>query len=116
MLSSMVGASTDSTAGVVSTEGGGVSLRLAVVALGAPAVCGIVIQLTFSVADNEILATNASLFDIACKRHHYCRICLVFTSFSSSQSTRRLALDDLRVVGGDAVRDFGQREMGRYAM
>jgi len=104
----MVRASTNGTAGVVSTEGGRVSVRLAVVALGAPTVCDIVIQLTFSVTDNEVLMTNASLFDIARKRHHYCRIRLVFTSFSSGQPTWRLALDKLRVVGGNAVRDFGQ--------
>ena len=52
MLASVVGASTDSTAGVVLTEGSRVSKGLAVVALGAPSVCDIVIQLTFTVADN----------------------------------------------------------------
>ena len=103
-----MGASTNGTAGVVSTEASGVSACLAVMALGVPPVCDVVIQLTFSVADNEVLATNASLFDLVCKRHYYCRVCLVFTSFSSGQPTWCLALDKLRVVGGNAVRDFGQ--------
>ena len=52
MLASVVGASTDSTAGVVLTEGSRVSKGLAVVALGAPSVCDVVVQLTFTVADN----------------------------------------------------------------
>jgi len=54
VLASVVGASTNGTAGVISAEGSGVSVSLTVVALCAPTVCDIVIQLTFTVADNEI--------------------------------------------------------------
>ena len=54
VLTSVVGASTNGTAGVISAEGSGVSVSLTVVALCAPTVCDIVIQLTFTVAYNEI--------------------------------------------------------------
>ena len=107
MLASVAGASANGTARVVPAEGSGVSLSLTVVALCALTVCDIVIQLTFTVADNEILATDASLFDTSRKCHHDCRIRFVFTSLGSSQPTWCLTLDELRVVCGNTVRYFG---------
>ena len=98
MIAGVVGASTNGTAGVVLAEGSRVSIGLAVVALCAPSVCDVVIQLAFSFADNEILTPNASLFDVAHKCHHNCRIGLVFAPFSSSQQPWCLTLDQLRVV------------------
>jgi len=108
VLASVVGASANGTAGAVSAEGSEVSVSLTVVALCAPTVCDIVIQLTFTVADNEILATDASLFDTSPKCHHDCRIRFGFASFGSSQPTWCLTLDELRVVCGITVRNFGE--------
>ena len=111
MIVGVVGASTNGTAGVVLAEGSRVSIGLGVVALGAPSVCDVVIQLAFSVADNEILTPNASLFDVTRKCHHNCRIGLVFAPFSSSQPPWCLALDQLWVVSSNTVRNFRHGEM-----
>ena len=83
------------------------SISLAVVALGAPSVWDVVIQLAFAVADNEVLTANASLLDISCEGHHYSGVRFTFASFGGSQPAWRLALHELRVVGGNTVRNFG---------
>jgi len=116
ILMGVVGAGTNSTTGVVSAEGSRVSIGLPVVALRAPSICDVVIQLAFSVADNEILTTNASLFDVTCKCHHNCRIGLICALFGSSQPPWCLALDKLRVVSGNTVRNFRQGEMSWNTM
>jgi len=41
-----------------------VSISLAVVTLGTPTVYDIVLQLALAIADDEVLAANAYLFDI----------------------------------------------------
>jgi hypothetical protein len=83
------------------------SIGLAVVALGASSVWDVVIQLAFAVADNQVLAANASLLDISCEGHHYSGVGFAFASIGGSQPTWRLALHKLRVVGGNTVRNFG---------
>ena len=59
MLFGFVGACADGTPIGVSAQSGRVSVGLAVVTLRAPTVCNIVSQLTLTVADNEVHATNA---------------------------------------------------------
>jgi hypothetical protein len=108
MLASVVRVGANGTAGVITTKCGRMSVVLAVVTLGASSVWDVVIQLTFPVADNEILATDASLFDISCKCHHNCGIRFLFASFGSSQPTWCLTLDELWVVCGNTVRNFGE--------
>ena len=59
MLFGFVGACADGTPIGVSAQSGRVSVGLAVVTLRAPTVCDVVFQLTLTVADNEVQATNA---------------------------------------------------------
>jgi len=103
MLFGFVGVCADRTAGGVSAQSSGVSVGLAVVTLGAPTVCDMVFQLTLAVADDEVLAANACLFDIPCKCHDNCRVRFVFSSTGRSKLPWRLALDELGVVSGNTV-------------
>jgi len=59
MLFGFVGACADGTARGISAQSGKLSIGLAVVTLHTPTVCDIVFQLTLTVADNEVQATNA---------------------------------------------------------
>jgi hypothetical protein len=108
VLFGLVRVCADSTAGVVSAKRSRMTISPAVSALGAPSVCNIVIQLTFSVADDEVLSANVGLFHIARKRHDNCRVCLVLPTLSWSEPPWSLPLDQLRIISGDALGDFGQ--------
>jgi hypothetical protein len=108
MLASVVRAGGNGTARVITTKCDGMSIVLAVVTLDASSIWDVVIQLAFPIADNEILATDTGLFDISCKCHHNCGIRFLFVSFGRSQPTWCLTLDELWVVCGNTVRNFGE--------
>ena len=78
------------------------TVGLTVTALGAPSICDIVVQFALAVADNQVLAANLGLLDVARERHHNRGICLMFPSVSQREPPRGLTLDQLGVVGGDA--------------
>ena len=65
MVSSYVGASTNSAAGVILAEGSWVSIGLAFAALCASSVGDIDFQLTLSVTYDEVLVANSILLDIS---------------------------------------------------
>jgi len=68
--------------------------------------------LAFAVADGEVVSSNVSLLGAATEGHDYRRGCFLFTSVCQGEQVWRLALDQLGVVGGNAVGDIGQGEMG----
>jgi hypothetical protein len=92
------------------------SIVLAVLTLDTSSIWNVVIQLVFPIAENVILAPNASLFVNSCKCHHNWGIRFLFTLFGSRQPTWCLTLDELRVVCGNTVGNFREREMGRNTM
>ena len=65
-------------------QGGRMAISLAVLALSTPAICNVVLDLAFSVPDDQILATDISFLDISCKCHNDGGVCLVFTSVRRS--------------------------------
>jgi len=72
--------------------------------------------LAFAVADGEVVSSNVSLLGAAAEGHDYRRGCFLFASVCWGESVWCLALDQLGVVGGDAVGDIGQREVGRNSV
>jgi hypothetical protein len=111
-----VGASADSTAGVVSTKGCRVSISLAVVTLRTPTVGDVVLQLALSIADNKVLATNASLFNVSSECHNNCGMRFVFPSVGRDKPSWCLALDKLGIVGCNTISNFGWSKMSWNAM
>ena len=103
MLFGLMGVSTDCTAGVVPAQGSGMTVGLTLAALGAPPVRNVVVQLALPVADNQVLTANLGLLDVACERHNNRGVCLVLLSLSRCKPSRGLALDQLRVIGRDAL-------------
>jgi len=69
--------------------------------------------LAFAVADGKVVSSNVSLLGAAAEGHDYRRGCFQFASVCRGEPAWCLALDQLGVVGGDAVGDVGQWEMGR---
>jgi len=59
-----------------------VAILLTVSALSTLAVCDVVLDLAFSVADDQILATDISFLDISRKCYDDGGVCLVFASIS----------------------------------
>ena len=72
--------------------------------------------MAFAVADGEVVSSNVSLLAAATEGHDYCRGCFLFALVCRGKPAWRLALDQLEVVGGDAVGDIGQGEVGRNSM
>ena len=68
--------------------------------------------MVFAVADGEVVSSNVSLLGTATEGHNYRRGCFLFLSVCRGQPARRLALDQLGVIGGNAVGDIGQGEVG----
>jgi hypothetical protein len=106
MVFGLVGACTNGTSWGFSAQGGRVTIPLAVATLGTPAVCDILLELAFPVADNEVVKTNVSFLDISRKCHDDSGVCLVLSPFCWGQPSRSLNLYKLVVVYSDAVRDF----------
>jgi len=77
------------------------------VTFGALSVRDVVLKLTLTVADNEVLPTNTGLFDVPSECHDNCGVCFISLSVGRSEPPWCLALDKLRVVSGNTVRDFG---------
>jgi len=69
--------------------------------------------LAFAVADGEVVSFNVGLLGAAAEGQDYRRGCFLFALVCRGEPAWRLALNQLGVVGGDAVRDVGQWEMGR---
>ena len=69
--------------------------------------------MAFTVADGKVVSSNVSLLGADAEGPDYRRGCFLFMSVCRGEPAWRLALDQLGVVGGDAVRDVGQWEMGR---
>ena len=65
-------------------KGGMVAMSLTVLVLSTQAVCDVVLDLAFSFADDQILATNISFLDISRKSYDDGEVCLVFASISRS--------------------------------
>jgi len=65
MFFGLVRAGTNGTSWRLAAEGGGVAISLTVSALSTPAVCDVVLDLAFLVADDQILATDISFLDIS---------------------------------------------------
>jgi len=107
VISSVVGTGTNGTANVIPTEGSGVSVRLAIVALGAPPIWDVVIQLAFSIAYDQVLTADRTLLDVTRQCHDNCRVGFMLVTVCRCQPVRRLPLYQLRVVGGDTVEDLG---------
>ena len=63
--------------------------------------------MAFAVADGEVVSSNVSLLATATQGHNYCRGCFLFASVCLGEPVCHLALDQLRVVGGDAAGDIG---------
>jgi len=98
VLFSFMRASTDRTMGSVPAECGGVAVDLAVVALSASSVCDVIVQLTFLVTDNEVLASNAGPLDGSCKRYDNCGVGFMLPSLGRGEPLWRLSLNQLGVV------------------
>ena len=64
-----MGFGADCTAGRVSAQDGGVPVALAVAALGASAIGDVFVELAFTVADGEVVASDVSLLDTASQGH-----------------------------------------------
>jgi len=111
MFAGVVGAGANSTAGVISTKGCGVSIGLAVVALSASSIRDVVVQLAFPIAYDEILAADCILLDIPCQCHDNRRVCFMLAAICRCQPAWGLSLYQLRIVGSDAVRDLGYRKV-----
>jgi len=60
------------------------------------------------VADSEVVSSNVSLLGAATEGHDYRRGCFLFALVCCGEPAWRLVLDQLRVVGGDAVGDIRQ--------
>jgi len=84
-----------------------VSVALALAALGASSVCNVIIQFALMVTHDEVLAANIGFLNVACQRHNNCGMCLLLLSVSRSEPSWGLPLDELGVVGGETLRDFG---------
>jgi hypothetical protein len=80
-----------------------VTVGLTLATLGASPVRNVVIQLALTVANDEVLTANLSLLDVARERHDNCGVCLVLSSVSRREPSRSLALDQLGVIGRDAL-------------
>jgi len=69
--------------------------------------------LAFTAADGEVVSSNVSLLGAATEGYDYRRGCFLFASVCLGKPAWRLALDQLGVVGGDAVGDIWQGEVGQ---
>jgi len=107
VISSVVGTGTNGTANVIPTEGSGVSVRLAIVALGAPPIWDVVVQLAFPIAYDQVLTADRTLLDVTRQCHDNCRVGFMLATVCRCQPARHLPLYQLRVVGGDTVGDLG---------
>jgi len=103
VLSSRVGTGANGTAGTVSTQRSRMSICLAVVALGAPSVGNVIVQLALPIAHDEVLTADCVLLDISHQRHYSRRGCFMLVTFRGCQPAWRLPLYELRIVGSDAV-------------
>jgi len=93
----------DVTAGVISAESSGVTVGLTVMALGAPSVCDVVIQLVFALADNKVLTTNIGLLDIDRKSYNNGGVCFMLPLVGRGEPPRCLPLNQLGVVSCEAM-------------
>jgi len=59
--------SADCTTGFIPAECSGMAVDLVVVALLASSICDVIVQLTFTDTDNEVLASIAGFIDGSCK-------------------------------------------------
>jgi len=59
------------------------------------------------------VSSNVSLLGAATEGHDYCRGCFLFALVCRGDPAWSLALDQLGVVGGNAVRDIRQGEVGQ---
>ena len=82
MFFGLVRAGTNDTSWRSVAEGGSVVISLTVLALSTLAVCDVVLDLAFSVADDQIMSTDISFLDISCKCYDDGGVCLVFASIS----------------------------------
>jgi hypothetical protein len=76
---------------------------LTLATLGASSIRNVIIQLTLTVADDEVLSANLSLLDVAGESHDNRGVYLVLSSVSRREPSRSLALDQLGVIGRDAL-------------
>ena len=106
MLSGVVWPGADGAAGVVPAKCSRMSIGLAVVAMGAPSVWDVVIQLAFAVAHDKVLTSDRIFLDITGQRHDNRRCCLMLAAFCWCQPAWHLPLYELRIVGSNAIRDF----------
>jgi len=67
--------------------------------------------LAFTVAYGEVVASDVTLLGAATEGHDYRQGCFLFMSVCWGEPALCLALDQLGVVGGKAVRDIGQGEV-----
>jgi len=104
---SVVGTGANSTANVIPTEGSRVFVGLAIVALGAPPIWDVLVQLAFPIAYDQVLMANHTLLDITRQCHDNCRVGFMLATVCRCQPGLRLPFYQLRVIGGDTGRDLG---------
>ena len=98
VLFSFVKTSADSIAGVILAECSRMAIDLAVVALSASSVCDVIIQLTFTVTDNEVLVSNTGFLDGSCERYDDCEVHFMLPSVSWGEPSWCLSLNQFGVV------------------
>jgi len=106
VFASVVGTGANRTANFIPTEGYRVSVGLAIVALGTAPIWDVVVQLAFPIADDPILAANCTLLDITRQCHNNRRVGFMLAMVCGYQPAQHLPLYQLRVIGGDTVRDL----------
>ena len=79
------------------------TVGLTLAALGASPIRNVVIQFALTVANDEVLTANLSLLDVAYERHDNRGVRLVFSSVRRREPSWGLALDQLWVIGRDAL-------------
>jgi hypothetical protein len=84
-----------------------VSIPLTVPALGTPAICNVLLELAFPIADDKVVKTNIGFLDISRECHDDGGVRLVLTPICWGQPSWSLYLYKLMVVYSNAVRDFG---------
>jgi len=98
VLFSFMSASADLTMGSIPAECSGMAVDLAVVALSASSVSDVIVQLTFPVTDNEVLASNAGPLDGSCKSYDNCGVGFMLPSLGRGEPSWRLSSNQLGVV------------------
>ena len=90
--------SADSTPGIVPAECSRMAVDLAVVALSASSVRNVIVQLTFTVTDNEVLVSNTGFLDGSREHYDDYRVRFMLPSVSGGEPSWRLSLNQLGVV------------------